>query len=78
MTSSPTLEAIEFLSLLSLVGRMAKTILKHVGQFILQCGEASANDTLKLKIFPLSLSGTASTWFTSLAPNSIFTWAQLE
>jgi hypothetical protein len=33
---------------------------------------------LKLRIFPLSLSGTAFTWFTSLAPNSIFTWAQLE
>jgi hypothetical protein len=27
---------------------------------------------------PLSLSDTAFTWFTSLAPNSIFTWAQLE
>jgi hypothetical protein len=24
------------------------------------------------------LSGTAFIWFTSLAPNSIFTWAQLE
>jgi hypothetical protein len=29
-------------------------------------------------MFPLSLSGTTFTWFTSLAPNSIFTWAQLE
>jgi hypothetical protein len=29
-------------------------------------------------MFPLSLSGTAFTWFTSLAPNSIFAWAQLE
>jgi hypothetical protein len=29
-------------------------------------------------MFPLSLSGTAFTWFTSLAPNSIFIWAQLE
>jgi hypothetical protein len=55
-----------------------KTTLEHVGQFILQCGEASANDTLKLRMFPLSLSGTAFIWFTSLAPNSIFTWAQLE
>jgi hypothetical protein len=52
--------------------------LEHVSQFILQCGEASANDVLKLRMFPLSLSGTAFTWFTSLAPNSIFTWAQLE
>jgi hypothetical protein len=44
----------------------------------LECGEASANNTLKLRMSPLSLSGTAFTWFTSLAPNSIFTWAQLE
>jgi hypothetical protein len=29
-------------------------------------------------MFPLSLSGTAFSWLTSLAPNSIFTWAQLE
>jgi hypothetical protein len=29
-------------------------------------------------MFPLSLISTAFTWFTSLAPNFIFTWAQLE
>jgi hypothetical protein len=55
-----------------------KTILEHVSQFILQCGKASANDTLKLRMFPLFLYVTAFTWFTSLAPNSIFTWAQIE
>jgi hypothetical protein len=33
---------------------------------------------LKLRMFPLSLSDTAFTWFTSLDPNSIFTWVQLE
>jgi hypothetical protein len=59
-------------------GEDDKTTMEHVGQFILQCGEVSANDTIKLRMFPLSLSGTAFTWFTSLAPNSIFTWAQLE
>jgi hypothetical protein len=59
-------------------GDDGKTTIEHVGQFILQCGETSANDTIKLRMFPLSLSGTAFIWFTSLAPNSIFTWAQLE
>jgi hypothetical protein len=59
-------------------GDDGKIILEHIGQFILQYGEASANDALKLRMFPLSLSGTAFTWFTSLAPNYIFTWAQLE
>jgi hypothetical protein len=59
-------------------GEDGKTTLEHVGQFILQCGDASANYALKLRMFPLSLSSTAFTWFISLAPNSIFTWAQLE
>jgi hypothetical protein len=38
-----------------------KIILEHVSQFILQCGEASANGALKLRMFPLSLSGTTFT-----------------
>jgi hypothetical protein len=59
-------------------GEDGKTILEHVVQFILQCGKASANNTLKLRMFPLYLFVTAFTWFTSLAHNSIFTWAQLE
>jgi hypothetical protein len=54
-------------------GKNSKTTLEHVGRFVLQCGDASANDTLKLRMFPLSLSDTAFTWFTSFAPNSIFT-----
>lgn len=32
----------------------------------------------KVKLFPLSLSSTAFNWFTSLAPNSITTWACLS
>jgi hypothetical protein len=59
-------------------GEDGKTTLEHVGQFILDCGEASASNALKLRMFSLSLSCTTFTWFTSLAPNSIFTWAQLE
>jgi hypothetical protein len=59
-------------------GEDGKITLENVGKIILQCGEASANDALKLRLFPLSLSSTAFTWFNSLAPNSIFTWAQLE
>jgi hypothetical protein len=59
-------------------GEDGKTTLEYVGECILQCGEASANDLMKLRMFLLSLSCTAFSWFTSLAPNSIFTWAQLE
>jgi hypothetical protein len=50
-------------------GEDGKSTLEHVTQFILHCGESSANDVLRLNLFPLSLSDTAFTWFTSLAPN---------
>ena len=32
----------------------------------------------KLRLFPLSLSGAAFTWFTSLLPNSVYTFTDLE
>jgi hypothetical protein len=32
----------------------------------------------KVRLFPLSLSGTTFNWFTSLAPNSIDNWPTLE
>ena len=35
-------------------------------------------DYLKIRLFPLSLSGTAFSWFSALAPNSIEIWSQLE
>ena len=38
-----------------------RTVLEHIAQFILQCGEASASDMLKLRLFPLSLSGPVFT-----------------
>jgi hypothetical protein len=40
-------------------GEDGKTTLEYVGQFILHCSEASVNDALKLRMFSLSLSGTA-------------------
>jgi hypothetical protein len=59
-------------------GEDGRTTMEHIGQFLAQCGEAGSSDALRLRLFPLSLSGNAFTWFTSLAPNSIHTWAQLE
>jgi hypothetical protein len=35
-------------------------------------------DIHKIKLFPLSLSGTLFNWFTSLTPNSIYIWPSLE
>ena len=59
-------------------GDDSRTMLEHIGQFIIQCGEASTSNIYKLRLFPLSLSGAAFIWFISLPPNSVFTFADLE
>jgi hypothetical protein len=51
---------------------------EHVSQFLAQMGEASLADYLKVRFFPLSLSGIAFLWFSALPPDSILTWAHLE
>ena len=44
----------------------------------LKYGEVAVEDALGVKLFPLSLSRTAFTWFASLPPNSIYYWAILR
>ena len=52
--------------------------LEHVNRFIMQCGEAANQDTLRVRLFSMSLSGSAFAWFTMLPANSILYWADLE
>ena len=52
--------------------------MEHVNRFIIQCGEAGNRDELRVRLFSSSLSGSAFTWFISLPPNSVITWADLE
>nr|AAN64467.1 putative gag-pol polyprotein [Oryza sativa Japonica Group]ABF97062.1 retrotransposon protein, putative, unclassified [Oryza sativa Japonica Group] len=51
---------------------------EHISRLLAQCGEASAVDALKVRLFRLSLSGSAFTWFSSLPYGSINSWADLE
>ena len=44
----------------------------------MQLGEAGFNDALRVCLFFLFLTGTTFSWFSSLAPNSIRNWDQLE
>jgi len=59
-------------------GDDSRTTWEHVSQYVLQLGEASFNDALHVRLFSLSLTRTAFSWFSSLAPNSIRNWVQLE
>jgi hypothetical protein len=54
------------------------TTWEHISQYTAQLGEAGTYNSLKVRLFSLSLTGTAFAWFSSLAPNSIDSWDQLE
>jgi len=54
------------------------SIVEHISQFLIQCGEAAGIDALQIRLFPLLLSGSTFAWFSSLPANSIITWADLE
>jgi hypothetical protein len=59
-------------------GEDNRTIWEHVTQYLAQLGEVGSIDALKIHLFPLSLIGTAFSWFSSLSPNSVDSWEQLE
>jgi len=52
--------------------------MEHVNRFNIQCGEAANRDELRVRLFSSSLSRSAFTWFISLPPNSVITWADIE
>ena len=52
--------------------------IEHVNRFIMQCGEAGNQDALRVRLFSMSLPGSAFAWFTTLPANSILYWADLE
>jgi hypothetical protein len=52
--------------------------MEHIAQYLMQLGEASADEAFRIRYFPLSLTGLAFTWFTSLPAHSICSWKDLE
>ena len=54
------------------------TTMEHISRYLIQLGDASIEEAHKVRFFPLSLSGTAFSWFSSLEQNSIIGWADLE
>ncbi|KAK1628192.1 hypothetical protein QYE76_002507 [Lolium multiflorum] len=52
--------------------------IEHVSRYLAQLGMASASDQLRVRCFSQSLTGPAFGWYTSLQPNSVRSWKQLE
>ncbi|XP_058763324.1 uncharacterized protein LOC131636746 [Vicia villosa] len=59
-------------------GETGESTVEHVARFQTEAGDLANNENLKLKYFPSSLTKSAFTWFTTLPPQSVFSWNQLE
>jgi hypothetical protein len=59
-------------------GSEGSSSIEHVSQYLAQLGMISVLDPLRVRFFSQSLTGPAFGWYTSLGPDSIRTWKQLE
>jgi hypothetical protein len=59
-------------------GQDDTSTVEHIARYLMQLGEASADEAFRIRYFPLSLTGPAFTWFTSLPAHSISSWKDLE
>jgi hypothetical protein len=59
-------------------GDQGKSTREHIDQFLAQLGELADTEAFHVRLFLLSLTGTAFTWYATLPPNSILSWEDLE
>jgi hypothetical protein len=59
-------------------GSEGPSSIEHVSWYLAQLGMLSVSDPLWVRFFSHSLTGPAFGWYTSLGPDSIRTWKQLE
>jgi hypothetical protein len=59
-------------------GSEGSSSIEHESQYLAQLGMISVLDPLRVRFFSQSLIGPAFGWYTSLGPDSIHTWKQLE
>jgi hypothetical protein len=52
-------------------GQDDTSTVEHIARYLMQLGDASADEAFRIRYFPLSLTGPAFTWFTSLPAHSI-------
>src|SRR4051812_40301704 len=55
-----------------------ESTVEHIARYLTEAGTLVGNEDLRIKYFPSSLTKNAFIWFTTLPPNSIDTWTQLE
>jgi hypothetical protein len=59
-------------------GENGRSTHEHISQFLAHLGELADGEAFRVRLFSLSLTGTAFAWYAALPPNSINSWNELE
>jgi hypothetical protein len=59
-------------------GENGRSTHEHIGQFLAHLGELADGEAFRVRLFSLSLTGTAFAWYDALPPNSINSWNELQ
>jgi hypothetical protein len=59
-------------------GSEGSSSIEHMSRYLARLGMISVSDPLRVRFFSQSLTRLAFRWYTSLGPDSIRTWKQLE
>jgi hypothetical protein len=58
-------------------GSYNKSTREHISQFLAQLGDLAGTEAFRIRLFSLSLTGSAFAWYSSLPPNSINSWDEM-
>jgi hypothetical protein len=59
-------------------GQDDTSTVEHIARYLMQLGECSSEEAFRVRYFPMSLTGAAFQWFSSLPPQSVSTWRELQ
>jgi hypothetical protein len=59
-------------------GENERSTHEHIGQFLAHLSKLVDAEAFHVRLFSLSLTGTAFAWYAALPPNSINSWNELE
>lgn len=59
-------------------GEDTESTIEHISRYTIEMGELAIVESLKTRFLPSLLAKNTFSWFSTLRPNSIHSWAQLE
>ena len=59
-------------------GEDGESTVEHIARYLIELGEIATNEYLKMRYFPSSLTKNAFSLYSTLPPNSVHSWIQLE